>query len=262
MLARKLNALWYLSGMFARCALLYGARAAWSITWALRRCRKQAGVHTVEVPGLAAPIALRGKTSDAYVFEQIFVHDELAFHDLGTPSTVIDGGANIGLATLYLLRRFPQARIVAVEFEAENFAMLERNCRAYPNVSCVHAALWPHEGFVGVSNAQDDAWAYQAREASADACGAVRTITIEQLRREHDLARIDMLKLDIEGAEFELFEHEPAWLDHVGVLAVELHDRVRPGCSRRLFDALRSRTFALRGHGEYLLIDIGARLAP
>ena len=43
---------------------------------------------------------------------------------------------------------------------------------------------------------------------------------------------IDILKLDIEGAELEVFETSESWIGKVGMLAVETHDRFRPGCSK------------------------------
>ncbi len=48
--------------------------------------------------------------------------------------------------------------------------------------------------------------------------------------RETGIVSIDLLKVDIEGAEIEVFESCP-WIKNVQITAIELHERVRPGCS-------------------------------
>ena len=51
---------------------------------------------------------------------------------------------------------------------------------------------------------------------------------LEQLNIEH----VDLLKIDVEAAEREIFEDAARWIDRVSVICVELHDRFRPGCSK------------------------------
>jgi hypothetical protein len=53
-----------------------------------------------------------------------------------------------------------------------------------------------------------------------------------------DADRIDILKLDIEGAELEIFSGPCEWLSKVAILLIELHDRVAPGCSLTFYSAL------------------------
>ena len=65
----------------------------------------------------------------------------------------------------------------------------------------------------------------------------VRAITMDTLMRENGIESIDFLKIDIEGAEVEVFETYP-WIKKVRVIAIELHDRVRFGCSSIVKSAL------------------------
>src|SRR5262245_5296683 len=69
------------------------------------------------------PIFLRRGTSDRDVFRQVVVDREYdsVLQLLGPVKTAIDGGANIGLATIEIKRAWPSARVVAVEAD-------ERNC--------------------------------------------------------------------------------------------------------------------------------------
>lgn len=58
----------------------------------------------------------------------------------------------------------------------------------------------------------------------------IRAVTMQTLLRELSIEVIDLLKVDIEGAEIELFDGCD-WIDRLQALAVETHDRFRPGCS-------------------------------
>ena len=57
--------------------------------------------------------------------------------------------------------------------------------------------------------------------------------------RDFGLAHIDILKVDIEGAEKEVFSDTSKWIDRVGSLIVETHDHMKPGCSQSVHSATR-----------------------
>lgn len=65
----------------------------------------------------------------------------------------------------------------------------------------------------------------------------VRGITVEELMREHGLESIDLLKVDIEGAEKEIFEKCSPWIDRVRAIAVEVHERFKEGCAESVSTA-------------------------
>lgn len=253
----------------SRFGLLRGVRA----TQAVRRAGRgpEAEVR-LQVPGLPTSVVLRAATSDAATFVQIFLRGDLDFPVTGEPKLILDGGANIGLSALYLHRRFPRARIVAVEFEASNYALLDRNVADYPAIIPVHAGLWPHDGQVAVANAHAAKWAYFPRGKSTTDAGAepghtnpatsfapdtVRAISMSTLMAEQGIAHVDLLKLDIEGSEFDLFDGEPPWLSRVSTLAIELHERLRPGSSQRVLRALAPRLTSAAVSGEYLVCELG-----
>jgi hypothetical protein len=65
------------------------------------------------------------------------------------------------------------------------------------------------------------------------------------------------LKIDIEGAEKEVFQHGMnQWIDQVDTIAVELHDRFQPGCHKALVDSLKDRNHRMYKLGEYTIIDL------
>jgi FkbM family methyltransferase len=244
-----------LARLFFELATRFGAATAWRITRSLRHAMRKTGHTVIAVPGLFAGIELRGLSSDDATFIQIFLRGDLDFEVPGpAPRTIVDVGANIGLASLYLARRFPSARIVAIEFEAENFQQLRRNTAAYPNIECVHAGLWPVDGVVAVANPNAAKWAHVPAEAVAsDTAETVRAISMETLMSERGIASIDLLKIDIEGSEYELFESVPDWMTKVRTVAIELHDHLRPGAGTRFLASLRARPMLLASRGEYLI---------
>jgi hypothetical protein len=67
--------------------------------------------------------------------------------------------------------------------------------------------------------------------------GEVEGLTFDELMERFSLDSIDVLKVDIEGAEKEVFASSGKWLDKVGMLVIELHDRFKPGCRKAVMDA-------------------------
>jgi hypothetical protein len=75
------------------------------------------------------------------------------------------------------------------------------------------------------------------------------------LAAEQGLAGFDLVKLDIEGAEREILEHERgSWLKHCLVFIIELHDHMAPGAGVALINAVQQwGPFRVRIGGEYLV---------
>jgi FkbM family methyltransferase len=206
----------------------------------------------IVVPGLRHPIAVRSGTADASTLEKIFVWDE---YDLDYPPgvhTIIDAGANIGLSAVFFATRFPNARVIAVEPEAANYRLLERNAAPYPQVTPLRAALWSNDMQVSLSNPSDRVDSYRF---SASAEGAsVQAFSIPSLLTRFGIAAVDVLKIDIEGAETEVFAGSPQWVDRVRMFVVELHGPE----ARQTFVAatapLRARRYK-HGENEIVIAD-------
>ena len=183
---------------------------------------------------------LRFQTSDQCVYQEVVLDKDYEF-DLGfMPGIIVDVGANIGLSSVFFANRYPSAEIIAIEPEDSNFAMLERNVRACKRIKPVHAALWAHEGSIHLSVPVEerglwDKWAVTTSENGEGEL--VRAVSVRSLIGQLKLPRIDLLKIDIEGSEVELFT-TCDWLPLVNALVVETHDRFRPGCSRVVNTAL------------------------
>ena len=171
-----------------------------------------------------------------------------------SPKVIVDAGANIGMASIYFTHRYPAAKIIAIEPEASNFAMLARNVRPYPAIVPVRAALWNRDGEISVCEPDPATgargnWAFVTREGPGI---KVRAITIRTLMKEMQIQDVDLVKIDIEGAEKEVFESSD-WLNTARCLMIELHDRFRPGCSEAV-DSVAQRFSKLQRGGTTLYV--------
>lgn len=197
----------------------------------------------IERPDIRHPLFLRAPSTDVRVFEQIFLKREYDFEVKKAPRTIIDAGANIGLASVYFSNKFPDAKIIAVEPERSNFEILERNAAAYDNITPVLAALWHENTTIDLVDPELGKWGFmtQARNGGEEPLGEtvheVQAITVETIMKEHELDRIDILKIDIEGAEREVFSDPTAWIGKVDALIVELHERLKLGCNRSFYNS-------------------------
>lgn len=211
-----------------------------------------------------APITLRPSTSDRRVFEQIFLNDEYDLRSLArwpeldsaaraeTAPLILDLGANIGLAALALHFQLPTARILAVEPDAANFAQLERNTVALPAIAPLQAAVAPHDGWAHIANPGAPTAGLRTAPAAAGAPAAVPARSIASLCAG---AAPLIVKMDIEGAERDLFSADTAWLASTRLLIVEPHDWAFPGqaLSQPLLASLAARAGDVIVRGEHLL---------
>ncbi len=210
----------------------------------------------VRLPGLAHPLWARPNTSDVATFEEVFVAREydLPFADF-RPQHVLDLGANIGFASVYFAARWPQARILALEPSRKNLALLTLNTRPWRRITALQGAVWTHPTRLQIANPGAAPNAYRMTETAESLSDAVAAYTVDQLIAHHGCEQIDLVKMDVEGAEAEILRHGARWLDRIRVLMIELHDRLVPGCAAALCRALEGRRFHQEIVGANLALD-------
>lgn len=219
------------------------------------------GLLELRLPGYRAPILARSGSSDVEVFEKVFVKEE--YHcQVDSPRLIVDLGANVGYASLYFAAHYPGATIVAVEPEASNYELLAANARAYPQIVPLQAAVWGRSARLSIANPGDPNWMFRVTEAAAAGAPSVAAITIPEILARYGDQMIDILKVDIESAELELFgEGCEQWLGRVRTIIIELHDNVRPGCSQSFYRAIGRLPFTQYIRGENIVVLLGAAAA-
>lgn len=217
--------------------------------------QQRLGVSLPRIPvpiraGLTHPFRVRLFTSDMWVFKQILLEEQYA-DALPTKSDafVIDLGGNIGAYAALVLSRRPDARVVCVEPDPNNAAIARRNLAPYGSRAEVLAtAIWNEPVPLRIeSEGVGKEWAVRVRPCRDGERPDVTAVTIGEILEREGRDRIDVLKVDIEGAEEQLFAGTPSWIDAVELYAIELHG---PDATRTVEEALGSEGWSRQWRGE------------
>jgi FkbM family methyltransferase len=215
--------------LFGPQGLIMGARA--------RLFRRPITV-AVEAPGILHPVFLRLRTTDVHLCSEILLDGLYEWELPETPKVIVDVGANIGLSTIFYANRFPSARIIAIEPHPFNYEMLKKNTALYPNVTTMRAALWKENRELNIFDPGGGNTTFRTGDnrgvSGAEGAGSVAGITLDKLMADYELPRVDFMKIDVEGAEKEIFAHADPWIDRVGLFAIELHDWIEEGCGKNV----------------------------
>lgn len=142
----------------------------------------------------------------------------------GPPLVIVDAGANVGMATKYFSLVYPSARIFCIEPDPRNFKWLQKNLeeeQAEGRVIMLEAALYERDGRIGL---EEDGWSFNSKVSESG--GQTLTIPAYTMKRFLDqfgLEKVDLLKMDIEGAEEGLFQADTHWLAGVDAILIEIH---------------------------------------
>jgi FkbM family methyltransferase len=161
------------------------------------------------------------------------VYTSGGFYEPAANDLILDIGANVGAFSLWLAQQCPTARVFAVEPSADNFAELARNLAGWPHqVSTMRLAIGGREGQAVISDGGRRSVDHRVEPLVAVPSGAdsFELVTLQRLLELVGADRVDLLKMDIEGAEFDVFEQvSQDTLKQIRRLAIEYHDNIRPG---------------------------------
>jgi FkbM family methyltransferase len=230
---------------------------------------------TLGVPGLAAPIRLRPR--DLPIFWQIMVMQEYSIEALpqaarvneayrgalsrGHRPLIVDCGGHIGFSAIWFASRFPKAMIYCVEPNPDNFELLSRNIASYPSITALNGGIWGSSCDLEIANPGAGSASFRLKETSAHGEGAnsvnsLHSYTIDEIRALQPSSPLLAVKIDIEGAEDNVFAGPTGWMSEMSMLAIELHDWLLPGqgTSRNLFRRIAENDFDVILRGENLLL--------
>jgi FkbM family methyltransferase len=225
----------------------YGQLRRWILSRLERRAPRDTPttleqIRTVSIDGIPHPIKLRAATSDARAMADCLLGMQYDIDPGFEPKTVLDLGGNIGCSAIYFANRWPNARIVVVEPLPSTFELLKENTRFYSNIRSVHAAAHPRRETISLHVPKTGFWG--ARVTTVARNGAAQShsapgVPVEDLMSEYGIDHIDILKMDIEGSEADLFANNPhPWLSRTRLVMIELHDNIRMGCTWHMERAL------------------------
>jgi FkbM family methyltransferase len=171
---------------------------------------------------------------------EIFVED-IYKQQLPSRPFIIDCGANIGLSVIYMKRLYPDATIIAFEPDEKNFSLLQKNIAAfgYENVEARQEAVWTDNTVLQFAGEG-------SMSSRIDTGSSRNTLSVKAVRLRDFLNRpVDFLKIDIEGAEFEVMNDIAGHLHFVQHLFVEYHGSFAQNSElARLFTLLVDKGFS------------------
>ena len=166
---------------------------------------------------------------------EVFVQGDYDLSMPAPPRTVLDLGANIGAASVHFATRWPGAEVIALEPDPDAFDRLVRNTLPFPGVRPLQLAVAPEDG---------DATLYRTgytltsslvgKDGAAPI--AVRAVSLDWLLDGPCTGRVDLLKFDVEGSEFDVLRSCERHAQ-VPILVGELHEQ-RMGASLEEFTRL------------------------
>lgn len=186
--------------------------------------------------------------ADFYVTMEIFGRDDYGIRGikLSETPTIIDMGANIGAFTLFVSHLFPQAKIFAFEPEHTNYKTLIKNINANAiNARAFPVAIAKDDGMSWLSVDSADTASHTLTDIPNQKKQEIRTMSLASFIEQEHLEKIDLVKMDIEGAEYETLLNAGPALDKIDCLVLEIHDH--PNYSQEdLLTFLNSRGFNVR----------------
>ncbi len=216
---------------------------------------------SISVPGLEKDVLCRLNESDPYVFKQVFIQEDYKSRLLPEKAGVIvDAGANVGYSVLFFKMLYPAATVIAIEPDPRNFEMLRKNCAHLEGVILLNAALWKDCSrlelqFKNTVGRSLGSWG--VRTVAATGTGEVmltEAYDVPALMDKYAIDVIDVFKIDIEGAEKEVFgESHQAWYDRIRLFILETHERIDPLADSNVKRALPSSkwNYAKKGENQF-----------
>ena len=218
---------------FSALILSEGLRTAIQLERLRVRRRNVGAPISVKFRRLAHPISLRPGSRDIDTLVSNAVRLEYGQLTLppDAPRFIVDGGAYIGDTSCFFLSRYPKATVVALEPNPESLAIASRNLAPYGDRAVLlNKALADRHGTLFLSGVETGARVGEAGSI------VVECVTIGDLVAMSHTGCIDVLKLDIEGAEAALFRNDAAaWLNKVDHIIVETHG---PDCEAAVIETL------------------------
>lgn len=214
------------------------------------------------VNGKILHLCMRGKSSsDVQVMDQVFAAKEYLplveeISKRGQADKIhfiVDAGANVGYTTVYLKAYFPDADVVAIEPDEGNALQAGKNfmLNHFNNIRLIQGGIWSKDTWLELRKDHSDEkeWSYYVVECHYPS--GLKGFSVESVLDESGYHEIDLLKIDIEGSEKELFKDnciiDPV-LSKTKFLAIEIHDET--GVRPRIYESLSRNGFEWFNRGE------------
>lgn len=175
-------------------------------------------------------------------------------------SLIVDAGANIGASTLFFSRSYHNSFVFAIEPDEMNYRFLLKNSSKL-NCFCYQGAISSEDGELLLMDPGNSDWGFRTGKIEAsnsDVSGKVRSICPASIVNHKVVEGVKPLifKIDIEGAEEDLFSKNTQWMKDFPLIIIELHDWMLPfsGSAKNFLKAVAQYEFDFLHRGENIFL--------
>jgi FkbM family methyltransferase len=214
----------------------------------------------IRIAGYPDDVHYRPGTSDLQAIKQMLFqqfYEPIAHCD--APRFILDCGGNVGGSALYFLWKYPNTHITVVEPDPANFSVCKENLERYirqGRVTCLQSGIWHRKtGLKLVRSTLGQEWSIEVRECSDGETADLEAIDIGTILAQSGYDTIDILKIDIEGAERRILRSDSgfeSWLDRTRHLAIELHGE---DCTRIFLEAMSAYDYEPKARGDVTICN-------
>lgn len=192
----------------------------------------QAEIKVSSIDFHGKPVYFRTGTSDPHLVYSILLRKgrsaEYAFPARLQPKVILDIGANVGTSAVLFSELYPAARVFAFEPVPENFEILRKNSETRRQIQPYMIALADQDGEMTMMVSRSDrnfgGFSFYSRGCAVDQRFTVQTATPKLFLGSHSIDKVDLIKIDTEGAEYSILTaFDPAVLSEVTWITGELH---------------------------------------
>ena len=154
--------------------------------------------------------------------------EEIFFNLNNKVNHIFDLGANIGIESIRFRKFFPGAKIISIEPNKENYEILKKNLKNDNNLIHLNIAVWNKKTKLKPKRSSDvnsESFSYNLPTNLDDkkTLGLVEADTVTNILNFHSISEIDILKIDIEGAEQYVFDNSAdAWIHKINSIVIEV----------------------------------------
>jgi FkbM family methyltransferase len=216
----------------------------------LKGSKKRFQPQKVKFAGFRLQIA--DSLSFIWQVKEIFVDHAYRFKADSPQPIIYDCGANVGTSVLYFKKLYPQAKIIAFEADQNIAKTLQQNLKdnGCSDVKVVSKAVWTdNQGIdIAIENS-DGASIYGTTQKTK-----VPSIRLKSLLQEEEA--IDLIKMDIEGAEVEVIKDCSEELSKVKNIFIEYHSYINhPQALSNILQILEKQGFQYFIQNEQSLVS-------
>lgn len=173
----------------------------------------------------------RNSPTDKEVLAYVFGNTNGRYHlpppsiKLSNHCTILDLGSNIGLTIVHFKNVYPNSRVIGYEMDSSNYNIAKINCAEYSDVTLYNEAVWIHNETISYrSNINPDSFSINSSNNNSVESTTVKAVRLMDIIEKNAVENIDYLKMDIEGAEMNIFqEKDLTWMRHVNAMNIEVH---------------------------------------